>query len=110
MKKLITILFLFAFSLQAQITEDKYYHAGAGVIISSGMCVLDYHSKRDMNPIAPTLAAFSVGFFKELADGYKPNGRFSGQDLLFTTASAAIVNIGYKLIFKKKKKKRIIEI
>ena len=101
---------LIPFGMNAQITEDKYYHAGAGAVISTGVCIWDYHSKREMNPIAPTLAAFSVGFFKELADGYKPNGRFSGQDLLFTTASAAIVNIGYKLIFKKKKKKRIIEI
>jgi len=34
MKKLITILFLFAFTMNAQIQQDKYYHVGAGALLA----------------------------------------------------------------------------
>ena len=103
MKKLIIILFLIPLSLQAQITTDKYYHASAGIVLSSGMYTLGQFSNRELNPIAPSLIAFTGGCAKEFYDSM--NGRqFSGSDLLFTTVSGIATNLVLNLVWKKKKK------
>ena len=104
MKKLLTILFFIPFLCFSQIGKDKYYHASAGAIIAAGTYSIGYYSKRDMNPIAPTLVAFTAGFGKEMYDSFH-TGNFSGKDLLWTTASALVINVGMRLIWKKEHKK-----
>ena len=103
MKKLITILFLFAFSMNAQ--TDKYYHAGAGTILSGGTYVLDQLVfKREMNPVAPSLIAISGGAAKEFFDVM--NGKtFSYSDFACTALSGIATNAIMRAIWKPKKKK-----
>ena len=111
MKKLITILFLFAFTANAQITTDKYYHASAGIILSSATYSIGQYTYREMNPIAPSLIAITGGAAKEFYDVM--DGRtFSYSDFAWTAASGIITNIVIRAIWKprKKVKKDIYEI
>ena len=103
MKKLITILFLFAFTANAQITTDKYYHASAGVILSGVTYSIGQYSNREMNQIAPSLISISAGAAKEFYDVM--DGRtFSYSDFAWTAASGIITNIVIRAIWKPRKK------
>jgi len=104
MKKLITIIFLIPFICFSQIKPDKYYHAGAGMVLSAGMYTIGQYSYREMNPIAPSLIAMTGGFTKEMFDCFN-TGKFSGKDMLWTTASGIVVNAAMALIWKRKKGK-----
>jgi len=103
MEKLLIILILIPLSLNAQIKPDKYYHASAGIVLSGGMYTIGQFSERDMNPIAPSLIAFTGGCAKEFYDSMN-GGYFSYNDLIWTTASGIVTNIALKLIWKKKPK------
>lgn len=106
MKKLITILFLSTISLTAQIQPDKYYHAGAGTVIAAGTHFSQSLFEREMNPIAPSLMAFTAGFSKEMFDCMSGR-KFSGSDLIWTTASGIVTNAILRTIYKPKPKKYI---
>ena len=107
MKKLTIILFLFAFTMNAQITTDKYYHASAGVILSGVTYSIGQYTYREMNPIAPSLIAITGGAAKEFFDVM--DGRtFSYSDFAWTAASGIITNIVIRAIWKPRKKKKDI--
>jgi len=104
MKKLIIVSFLFAFSMNAQIKTDKYYHAGAGIILSSSMYTIGQYTVREMNPVAPSLIAISGGAAKEFFDVM--NGKtFSYSDFACTALSGIATNAIMRAIWKPKKKK-----
>ena len=96
MKKLLIILLLcFTFNSYAQLNKighDKYYHAGAGAIISASIFTIGQYSQREMNPIAPVLVVSFIGFGKETIDAMN-NGNFSNKDLLWTITSGAAINL-----------------
>lgn len=100
------LLLLISISSFAQIKPDKYYHAGAGVTISAGVYTIGQYSYREMNPIAPSLVAFTAGAFKEFYDSMR-GGQFSNEDLLFTTASGIATNIIMNIIWKRKKGRKV---
>lgn len=109
MKKLIIILLLLPFALNSQISKDKYYHicAGLGISATSHLTL----KGEDVNPFKGTILTAPVAAGKEIFDVFN-GGRFSNTDFAFTMASAVIVDLGvlgYKKIFRKKRK-RIIEI
>jgi len=112
MKKLLIILFFIPLGMSAQSDQivikfgkDKLYHATAGVTISASVILASkYIFKREMNPIAPTLIAATIGAGKEVYDGHT-GGRFSDEDFLTTAISAVIINIIPYIKFKKRKKK-----
>jgi len=109
MKKLITILFLFSFTLNAQIKQDKYYHVGAGIVLSSGMYTIGQYSYKEMNPIAPSLIAITGAASKEFYDTFN-TGYFSYSDFAFTALSGIATNIIIRAIWKPKKKNKYINI
>ena len=87
-----------------QIPKDKQYHSYAGIGIATSVILANkFIIKREMNPIAPTLAALTIGAGKEFYDSFN-GGRFSGKDLLYTTASAAIINVVLGILIKPNKK------
>ena len=107
MKKLITIIFLFAFifTMSAQIKKDKYYHAGAGVVISGSSFLITNHYTKD----PATAFRLSAGlvtcsaFGKELFDSFG-SGQFSWSDFAFTEISGLVTSSALYFIYKKKKK------
>lgn len=104
MKKLIIILFLIPVFCNAQIKQDKYYHAIAGVGIATGVHFSQGLFYREMNPIAPSLVTASVGFGKEMFDAMN-GGQFSFSDLGFTVVSGISTNVILRIIHKPKPKK-----
>lgn len=109
MKKLILILLLLPLCLSAQIKQDKLLHFGAGATIATASHLT--LKGEDVNPFKGTLLTAPIAAGKEMFDVFN-GGRFSNTDFAFTVASAVIVDLGvlgYKKIFKKKRK-RIIKI
>jgi len=110
MKKLITILLMFAITVNAQIQQDKYYHASAGTLLAGATYTIGQYSYRDMNPIAPSLIAITGGTAKEFYD-VMSGKRFSYNDLAWTALSGIATNIIIRAIWKpRKKNKDIFEI
>ena len=119
MKKLITILFLFAYmqiNAQFQLSEnfsfrkDKQYHAIAGAAISATTFHLIYKKTNDAE-WARHVAIFvglGAGFGKEFYDGIT-GGEISLSDLSYTSFSAIATSWlmygGTKIIQKRKQKK-----
>jgi len=96
--------------MNAQITADKYYHASAGIIISSATYSIGQYTCRDMNPIAPSLISITGGTAKEFYD-VMSGKRFSYNDLAWTAFSGIATNIVIRAIWKpRKKNKDIFEI
>lgn len=105
MKTLTILLLLIALNCKSQIQQDKYYHASAGVVLSSGMYLF---GSENINPIAPSLVAITGAAYKETFDSMG-GGNFDGKDFAFTAISGIITNIALHYIFKKRKNKRIIK-
>ena len=106
MRVIIIFILCFSLNLNAQIAKDKYYHAGAGVVLSGSTYVISQNISREMNPIAPSLIAFTGACSKEFYDSLN-GGRFSWQDAAFTTVSGVLTNYLIRKIWKPKKKKKI---
>ena len=120
MKKLITILFLFAFSVNAQFKSnlnfqlsedwsfkiDKQYHAIAGATISGTVFTLVYIKTKDESLAmrAGWMSACTAGFLKEFSDGMQGK-EISLSDLLYTTLSGVAVGYIFKVVVKHRKKK-----
>lgn len=105
MKKLIVILFLFPLITNAQLAKDKYYHAGAGVVISEGTFLLSQKLWQDNKlscRMAVSLTAYSA-FGKEMFDAFS-GGRFNWNDAVFTFTSGLITAYINKWLFKPRKK------
>ena len=118
MKKLIIILFLFAFNVNAQFQlsedwsfkQDKQYHTIAGVAISTATYVIVYKNSQDAEWArhVSIFVVLTATFGKEFWDGI--NGReISLADLGYTAASSIatswLIYGGHKLIQKHKQKK-----
>jgi hypothetical protein len=89
--------------MYGQIKPDKYYHAGAGCIISVGTYALGQYAKREMNPIAPSVLAIGGAWAKESIDSYR-GGQFSYSDFAWTAISGIVTNIVIRQIWKPRKK------
>ena len=100
----VIIIYLIVFSVfcTAQLKQDKVYHAGAGIVLSSSMYAF---GSENITPIAPSLVAISGAYFKEVSDSMN-GGRFSNQDFAFTAISGIVTNLALHYIFKKKKRKK----
>jgi hypothetical protein len=106
MKKIIIIIFLLIRIIcEAQIAKDKYYHAIAGVPISSGVHFSQKLFYREMNPVAPSLIAISAATFKESFDAIN-GGVYSWSDWAATSISGVITNAILQVFWKQKPKKR----
>lgn len=77
------------------IGTDKYYHFAAGAATEVAGHKLD---------LAPTSAAFAIGFAKELYD-YADYGRFDAKDLLATWLGGVVINYIIKVKNERKSKK-----
>jgi hypothetical protein len=100
---IIGIILLVPILCDAQIKQDKIYHAGAGVSITGGVFYSQYLCEREMNPIAPSLIGITAGFGKEMYDVM--DGRFfSYSDFAYTAISSVITNIILEVIHKPRKK------
>ena len=118
MKKLIFILLLIPICLNAQIQlsedfsfkQDKVYHVLAGSGISAGTFILVNHKTNDID-LAFRAAWMSSAFAalgKEIYDGM--NGKeISFADMSYTIASGILTAYAFKIITKRKRKKRIKE-
>jgi len=118
MKKLTVItsvLFLFAFSLQAQIElsedysfqTDKQYHVIAGGLISGTVFTVVCSKTKDESLAmrAGWMSACMAGLTKEMFDGIQGK-EVSISDLLYTTLSGIAVGYLAKGIVKVKKKRQ----
>lgn len=116
MKKLITILFLFAFSLTAQeswkFERDKQFHFGVGAVIATPSLLLLYNATNDwefsVNGAVWIPAAFA--FSKEFLDllRYIATGTGSGfsiADFCYTVAGAALATLITSYLLKRRKMK-----
>ncbi len=118
MKKVITILFLFAFIANAQIQlsedysfkQDKAYHVLAGTGISAGTFILVNHKTNDVD-LAFRAAWMSSAFAalgKEMYDGV--NGKqISLADMSYTIASGLLTAFTMRIITKHRHKKRVLK-
>ncbi len=102
-KNLVILLMLINLNLIGQIKPDKYYHASAGVLISGSTYTIGQFSKREMNPIAPSLLSLTGACSKEFYDTMN-GGYFSYKDALWTTVSGVVTSRIIRVIWKPKKK------
>lgn len=105
-KTVILILFLSFFNICfSQISNDKYYHCTAGVIISGGTYMSSRLFAREMNPIAPSLVTIACASAKEGFDAFN-GGQFSYSDWSCTVISGVVTNIVMKILIKQKRKQK----
>lgn len=112
MKKLITILFLFSFSLQAQIQlsenysfkPDKGLHAIGGAATSLTLFSVVYHKTNDPNLAfrAGWMSSAFVAMGKEGFD-FMSGKEISLADMTYTIASGILTSFIYKKIVTRKK-------
>ncbi len=118
MKKLITILFLFAFTINAQIQlsedysfkQDKAYHVLAGTGISAGTFILVNRKTNDID-LAFRAAWMSSAFAalgKEIID-CSQGKELSLSDMSYTIGSGLLTACAFKIITKHRKKKRALK-
>jgi len=115
MKKLITILFLFTFSLNAQIQlaedysfkTDKQYHAIAGTVISGTTFILVYNKTKDEKfaKRAGIFAGIGAGMVKEMID-FAMGKEIMLSDLLYTSVFSIATSLTMQGIVKHRKKKQ----
>ena len=116
MKKLITIFFMFAFWANAQIQlsedysfkKDKAYHVLAGTGISSGTFIL-FHNKTndiDLSFRAAWMSSAFASLGKEIYD-CSQGKELSLSDMSYTIASGLLTAYAFKIITKRREKKRI---
>jgi len=108
MKKILTLLLLLvtlSCYSQLKIGTDKYYHFGAGCVISGGMWTIQQHCYEDTNPIFPTLLATLAGVGKEALDVYSSK-RVSYRDIAFTFIGGAVTNTVLYFVWNKKRIKK----
>lgn len=116
MKKLITIFIFIPFWVNAQIElsesyafkQDKVYHVLVGTGISAGTFILVNHKTNDID-LAFRAAWMSSAFAalgKEVCDGM--NGKqISLADMSYTIGSGLLTAYAFKIIAKRRNKKRI---
>lgn len=119
MKKLITILFLFTFSLNAQIQlsedysfkRDKQYHVLAGAAISGTVFTIVYSKTKDESLAmrAGWMSACTAGLIKEFT-GAMAGKEISIADMVYTTLSGvAVAYIAKGIVKHRKKKKELLD-
>jgi len=115
MKKLITILFLFAFSLQAQIqlsedysfAPDKQKHAIVGIGLNAASFALIYNKTGDeaLSKRGSIIFVVAISMFKEIGD-HLQGGEISIADMLYTNAFSIATSVTLEQIVKHRKRKR----
>lgn len=110
MKKLILILFLVPIFLNAQITRDKYYHAGAGFVISQGSFSFINYKTNDYKLAfrASLMLNTCAAFGKEMCDSFQKRD-FSYQDFTFTLVSGFATSLVNRQLQKREHRKKEID-